>query len=201
MRRTAVDLGTGAVLLGAALLYLLPPDRLLALLLAAGAHELGHLIVILALGLRLRSLRFEGRGLCMEYDGPCNVLGHLLVAAAGPLAGLGWAWCASRLAELWSRAWLADSSGLSLLLTGYNLLPALPLDGGRMLLHLSGAVLGDASGRRLTEGVSLAVGCLLLALGLWLLLRGFGAAVLLAAVWLLFCQESTRGLVKKRQIV
>ena len=201
MRRTTVDLGSGGLLLSAALLYLLPPDRLLALLLAAAAHELGHLFMILALGLRLRSLRFDGRGLCLEYDGPANGLGHLLVAAAGPLAGLGWAWCAS----LWSGRlgldWLADSAGLSLLLTAYNLLPALPLDGGRMLLHLSCAALGDARGRRLTDTVSLGIGCALLALGIWLLLRGLGAALLLAAVWLLFCQESALGLVKKRQIV
>ena len=201
MRRLSVDLASGGILLAAALLYLLPPDRLLALLLAAGAHELGHLLMILALGLRLRGLRFDGGGLCMEYAGPTNVLGHLLIAASGPLAGTGWAWWASALADRSGQLWLADSAGLSLLLTLYNLLPALPLDGGRRLLHLSAAVLGDAAGRRLTERLSLAVGCAMLAAGIWLLLRGLGAALLLGAVWLLLCQESPRGLVKKRQIV
>ena len=63
MRRLSVDLASGGILLAAALLYLLPPDRLLALLLAAGAHELGHLLMILALGLRLRGLRFDGGGI------------------------------------------------------------------------------------------------------------------------------------------
>ena len=52
-----------------------------------------------------------------------------------------------------------------------------------------------------TEAAGLAVGLALLCLGAWLAARGYGAALLTASVWLLFCQESARGLVKRRQIV
>ena len=51
------------------------------------------------------------------------------------------------------------------------------------------------------EAAGLAVGLALLCLGAWLAARGYGAALLTASVWLLFCQESARGLVKRRQIV
>ena len=66
---------------------------------------------------------------------------------------------------------------------------------------LSGAVLGERRGERLTEAVSLAVGAALLAAGFWLMLRGRGIALLTAAVWLLCFQENGRGLVKRPEMI
>ena len=181
------------------LLYLGSGREIAAILLAALFHELGHALALRLLGLHIRCFRAELRGFCMEYYGECGAVGHALAAAAGPAAGFAWAIGASVLGRRMD--WLSLSAGVSLLLSLFNLLPALPLDGGRILLSLSCAFLGERRGEKLTEGCSLGVGSLLLAFGVWLMLRGRGIALLTAAVWLLGYQESGRGLVKRPEMI
>lgn len=188
-----------ALLPAAMLLYLGSLGEIAAVLLPVLVHELGHAAALALLGLRIRQVRFELRGFCIEYYGDCSAVGHAFAAFAGPLAGLVWAIAASARGN--GADWLTLSAGVSVLLSLFNLLPALPLDGGRILLNLSCAVLGTRRGEKLTEAVSLFVGAGLLALGLWLLLRGEGIAVLTASVWLLCWQESGSGLVKRPEMI
>ena len=188
-----------ALLPAAMLLYLGSLGEIAAVLLPVLVHELGHAAALALLGLRIRQVRFELRGFCIEYYGDCSAVGHAFAAFAGPLAGLVWAIAASARGN--GADWLTLSAGVSVLLSLFNLLPALPLDGGRILLNLSCAVLGTRRGEKLTETVSLFVGATLLALGLWFLLRGEGIAVLTASVWLLCWQESGSGLVKRPEMI
>ena len=190
-----------ALLPAAAFFYLGRASEIGAILLPALFHELGHLLALCLLGLHVRRFRLELRGFCIEYYGETGAVGHALAAAAGPLAGFLWAVCASLLGGRLQVQWLSLSAGVSILLSLFNLLPALPLDGGRVVLSLSCALLGTQRGAKLTEALSLFIGTALLGLGMLLLFRGFGAAVLVSAIWLLLYQESVSVLAKRREMI
>ncbi len=197
MKEAHIDLSAGAALLAALLVFLLSGEELLALALPAAAHELGHLAAILALGLQPRRFSAGLGGFSLDYAGDPGTLGHVGIAGAGPVAGLLYAWAASRLGTSSGPDWLCLSAGISLLLSLFNLLPALPLDGGQILSRLSAAALGEERGARLCRIVQLTVAALLAAAGGILLLRGKGAALLLIGTGLLFGGETAPGLVKK----
>ena len=202
MKRPLFQAGTGALLLVAALFFLGSGENIAAVVLPVAAHELGHLLALWLLGLPVRCFRIELRGFCIEYGGSAGALGHAFAAAAGPLAGIAYAFAASRLAERLGNDWFHLTAGISILLSLFNLLPALPLDGGVILLRLSCAILGEKRGRVLTEGLGLVVGAALLGGGFYLMLQGHGLALALAAIWLLLSQESEgRGLVKTPKMI
>ncbi len=186
MRGFRVSLSPGAALMGALLFFLLREEELAALGLALLAHELGHLGAVLVLVLRPLSFRGSLCGFTLDYGGETGDAGHILIAAAGPLAGLGYAWAASHLGVRLDCSWLLLSAGLSLLLSLFNLLPVPPLDGGLILTRLAARALGEERGERLTGLLSLILSGALTALGLLLCLRGRGAALLLAGSALLF---------------
>ena len=185
MRKERFGISAPAVVAAALLYYLAPSDKLLVVLLPVIFHELGHILALRLLGLKICRFRIELKGLCMEYRGYAGGLGHALAAAAGPALGLLYALVASLLAVQYGNPWLELTAGVSLLLSAFNLLPALPLDGGRILYHLSAALFGERVAARVTDITSLVVGTTLLVLGAYLMFRGFGLALELAAVWLL----------------
>ena len=201
MRFPALRVGAGSLLVMTALFFLSGCGEIAAVLLPAAAHELGHVLALFVLGLPIRGFRIDLQGFCIEYGGSTGALGHAFAAASGPVAGFAYAYGASYAGDLLGSEWLCLTAGISLLLSLFNLLPALPLDGGAILLHLSGAVLGERKARVLTEISGLLVGAALLGGGFYLLLRGQGAALLLASIWLLLAQESGRGLVKRREMI
>ena len=200
MRPPRLEIGAGAAFGFAALCLFLTGEELLALLLPVTVHELGHLGALLALGFRPQSFRAEPGGFQIAYSGEGGALAHSLAAAAGPLAGLLYALAAAKLQPVLGFSWLYLSAGLSLALSLFNLLPALPLDGGQLLLQLACSLLGQRRGERLLRLLSFATSALLLALGAALLLRGRGWGLLLAGAALLFSALRPAGLVKMRKI-
>jgi Zn-dependent protease len=168
----------------------------LAIVLGLGAsivvHELAHALVARSFGIRVRRITlFLLGGLAELVDEPARAAPELAMALAGPVFSVALAillTVASGLAHLsgspdviaYAIAYLAT---LNFVVALFNLAPAFPLDGGRVLRALLWMMLKDQ--RRATAWsvrVSESLAALLLALGLATL---FGAGVAEGLWWIL----------------
>lgn len=159
-------------------------------------HELGHSLVARRFGMEMRGITLHMFGGAAELaDEPTSPTAELLVAAAGPatslllagllkLAAVGMADVAS--SQLPVEVLLRYLAGLNLVLAIFNLLPAFPLDGGRILRALLWMRAGDHDrATRLAARIGAGLGFGLAALGalqivaghlgdgLWTILIGF----------------------------
>ena len=198
MRKRNIRITGGALCTLAIIYYLLDLKSILALVGAVFAHEAGHLFALKILGLRVNKFRIEAKGFCIDYCGYAGAVGHCLAAAAGPAMGVLYALWASRLGNRMGEDWLCLSAGLSFCLSLFNLIPALPLDGGRILMNLCCCFYGEQRGRPICAAVSTVCGLLLLAVGTLLMYKGMGAALLISAIWVLSFQE---GVEKRLEIL
>lgn len=171
----AVLLSPWAALAAGLLVYYCPWRTLGLLALPLAAHELGHLFFLVLLGGKLRTLRVELFGLCIEYAGVCRPWQHALIAFGGPFFGALYALAAAPFGENG-----ALSAGLSFLLTLFNLIPAPILDGGKIAAALLPEKTAGALGALSTAGVFCA--------GLWFVSQGRGAGLLVAGTALLVTQ-------------
>ena len=152
------------------LIYFLTDAEGLAVILAnAAVHEFGHLLMLRHFRVYIRRVRFTVTGLCIDYQGLyLRRWQSVLVSLAGPAAGLSVAVLASLLGNLLGSQSLLLYAGAGLVLNGFNLLPARPLDGW-------GAVHALAPG--IAEHLSAATAFAVLLLGLYLMHAGFGTAL------------------------
>ena len=158
-------------------MFLLDAEALSALLAAALAHELGHVCALAASGMRIRGVSLAATGPVIRCDVPRTGFSAAAVSLAGPAFGA--------LAWLALRRCFPLVAEMSAVLTAVNLLPVLPLDGGRALAAVPG------SGRVLAA-VRIAVLAALSAFGVRCAVCGFGAAPLLLAIWLILLPETCK---------
>lgn len=200
-RSERLKISIEAALVAAFLYYIADFRTITAVLLAAAVHELGHVGALHVLGMRITGFRAELKGFCIDYEGEAGWLGHALAAFAGPLAGLAYALAASAAGHATGEEWFHLTAGISMILSGFNMLPALPLDGGRMLQCGLCAALGEEEGEKIGRMISTVTGTILLAGGIYLMAAGGGIALLLAAIWLLAYQNDGEGIEKKGEIL
>jgi Zn-dependent protease len=154
-------------------------------------HELGHALVARREGIEVRGIDLFFFGGVMKMSRDTESPGQeFRVAAAGPLvtlalvfviglpaiAVLGWAdfWKAAQLDGLSTAGpveiWLSFLVSMNVLLFGFNLIPAFPLDGGRIARAAAWKVTGDrAKATRLSAYLGQGFAGLLILYGLYLL--------------------------------
>jgi Zn-dependent protease len=155
-------------------------------------HELGHSWVALSQGLPVSSISLSLFGGLATLEDEAKTANHTLqLAIAGPIVSLilyaGLAFLAVVLPE-WGQIVFGRLAILNLGLAGFNLIPALPLDGGQVLAALIWTWTGDrlkgmrwaSRSGQILGGVAITVGCSLLVLDLnetfsggWLALLGW----------------------------
>lgn len=123
------------------------PGGLLPLALALCAHELAHLLAARLTRVDISEIRLTPFGGSARIENPYRLSAAQLIAtaAAGPAANLLLAILLAALAQ-WGALAPGRAAQLirpNLLLMLFNLLPALPLDGGRILYALLRAPLGE----------------------------------------------------------
>ena len=152
-------------------------------------HELGHSLVALSQGVKVRSITLFLLGGVASVERECDsAIGALLVAAAGPAVSLvlgvsllASTHMAAHLAP-WLGALVQELGRLNLVLALFNLLPGLPLDGGMILKALVWQVTGSQRrGVEVANGSGRFLAYLAIGLGAVVLLRGGG----MGGAWLM----------------
>ena len=146
--RTRVKAHPLALMMPAAALFLGAREEVAALLVGLAAHEAAHLLAAKALGVGVSQLKLMPFGGAIALENPYALAPAklLAVAAAGPVGSLIALTTSAALAHwrLISPALALALVRTNLMLGLFNLLPALPLDGGRMLYALLEGRLGRA---------------------------------------------------------
>lgn len=180
-RRFSLEVRPGAVVLLAGLYFLLPLRWCARLALTVMVHELGHVAALILCSAQVCGLRMEGCGLVLRCTPSEGALRTVTAALAGPAAGAG-LFCILR-----GLGYIACAE-LSLLFSCVNLLPVLPLDGGRALYAALAALAGERAAERTLDVLGLVLPVMLMVLGLALFARGFGLAPGVFGAWLALLQ-------------
>ncbi len=105
---------------------------------AVSLHETAHILAIYLVGGKIDRISIRARGISvnvpnMEY---MPYVKEIIIAAAGPLAGIltaGLTYATANVLKLHS---LGFFIGINIVITAINLIPVYPLDGGRIVLSL-----------------------------------------------------------------
>jgi len=112
-------------------------SEMLTALLSLSLHEACHTLVAWGLGYRVGSIEIQPFGFVANLETTLfSPLDEIAVAAAGPVCSFVIAASASAFHLGTVSEWLCDFSRFNLALGSVNLLPVLPLDGGRILKSL-----------------------------------------------------------------
>lgn len=131
----SLKVAPGALLVPTLFVLLFSPMVLLALLMAAVVHEVGHILAIRLLRGSVKGIHATAFGAVIQYEGRFSYGGEVLCAAAGPVANLVLAVLLGQLGRQWETLYLF--AGTQLVLGVYNLIPIPPLDGSRMLWNVA----------------------------------------------------------------
>lgn len=137
-------------------------------------HEWAHVLMAAALGMAITQMELFPFGCAARLQ--CFAVSRakeIIVAAAGPLANMAAA-CAIFFIDKYAfEISIADKLiTANLALAAVNMLPALPLDGGRITRALFASFMGYKRATRLTAFAGIFFSVVILAVGLWAAIEG-----------------------------
>ena len=181
----------------AAFVALSSPVLLGALLAAAVLHEWGHMAALHHFGGRISHLHISPFGAEMILNDTARLSygAEMLVTLAGPVVNLVLAVVLALPGRYWEGIYVF--AGAQLVLGLFNLIPAQPLDGGRLLWLMVAWLTEPFTADRVTSVVSAVFAVALFVCGAAVFYRtGNSPFLLLGAIGLLVCGVREKGLVK-----
>jgi len=164
-------------------------------------HELCHSLVANAYKLPMKGITLFIFGGVAEMGGePANPKVEFLMAIAGPAASIVIGCLFFLLRRVGQSVWSVEAAGvmgylgwINWILAGFNMLPAFPLDGGRVLRSALWHWQGDLRrATRIAARIGTGFGLLLMVLGIWQLFHGY----VIGAMWYfligMFLQRASR---------
>jgi Zn-dependent protease len=151
-------------------------------------HEMGHALVARRLGVRIAAidLHFLG-GAALMVDPPRTARDEIAIALAGPIVSLALAGMAFGVGGATGITLISHLGWVNLILGVFNLIPALPMDGGRVLRAALASRSGYARATETAVKVSRVFAVLFVLAAIW-----FGhlqLALVAGLVWLMASAE------------
>ena len=146
-------------------------DVLLLSVISLGIHEFAHLIFAKRLGVRVIELEILPIGCVARIDPDSLAISRdeLFIALAGPISSLSMGitlYAVFGILEIEAKT-ATQLIGINLILCFINLIPALPLDGGRVLRSLIASRTGYSSATKLSSYLGVFIGICISALGIY----------------------------------
>ncbi len=171
------------------LLIVLGPLLAFSYILAIFIHEAGHFWVAKRLGYQLSKFSLSPYGVSLSYyQQELNHSDEIKIALAGPLINLfsvivllGFWWIYPEI-----YAFTEDFVFVSIMLALFNLLPAYPMDGGRIFTAMASNFMSTKTARKITITINLLLSGVFLCLFIAFLFINFNPTYLLFVVFLIF---------------
>lgn len=130
-------------------------------------HEFGHVLVARRHGIPTKDVTMLPIGAMSRLErNPEDPTADLAISAAGPLVSIALAFAFLLGAKATGQPFLRYLFWTNMIVAGLNLIPALPLDGGKMIKALLSLVLEKATATRIAAGTSYAAGIVLFVYGI-----------------------------------
>ena len=158
-------------------------------------HEISHLIVSRVIGERIDSLELTPFGGVMTYAvSPHKGLHGLFVALAGPLSNYAMLLLLPKISRFLPLELLRQLTLSNAAMMLVNLLPAFPLDGGRMVFSVGYYIFGVSALTRVLTGLGVLAGFLMIAFGFYsaIMLECLNLSILIVGFYLITCAVKSR---------